>query len=66
MIEAEDEGEEDVPHPFVQATPPEELRRSRATPSSFGKKKSPSRPHVDVNPHLVSTWVRLAAIPASF
>jgi hypothetical protein len=65
-IEAEDEGEEDVPHPFVQATLPEELGRNCAAPSSFRKKKSPSRPHVEVNPHRVSTWVRLAVIPASF
>jgi hypothetical protein len=35
-IEAKDKGEEDVPHPFVQATSPEELGRSRAAPSSFG------------------------------
>jgi hypothetical protein len=56
-VEAEDEGEEHVPHPFVQATPPEELGRSRAAPSSIGKKKLPSRPHVDVNPHQISTWV---------
>jgi hypothetical protein len=39
MIEAKDEGEEVVPHPYVPSTPLEELRRSRTTPSSFGKKK---------------------------
>jgi hypothetical protein len=66
MIEAEDEGEEDVPHLFVQATPMEELGRSCVAPSSFRKNKSPSRPHVDTNPHRVSTWVRLVVIPASF
>jgi hypothetical protein len=41
MVEAKVEGEEVVPHPYVLSTPSEELRRSRATPSSFGKKKSP-------------------------
>jgi hypothetical protein len=43
MIEAEDEGEEVVPHPYVPSTSSEELRTSRATPSSFGNKKLPSR-----------------------
>jgi hypothetical protein len=66
MIEAEDEGEEDMPHPFMQATPLQELGRSRVVPASFGKKKSPSIPHVYANPHRVSAWVRLAAIPALF
>jgi hypothetical protein len=42
-IEAKDEGEEVVSHPYVPSTPSEELRRSRATPSSFGKKKPPPR-----------------------
>jgi hypothetical protein len=34
----------------VQATPPEELRRSHAAPSSFKKKKLLSGPHLGVNP----------------
>jgi hypothetical protein len=38
-IEAKGEEEELVPHPYVPSTPSEELRRSRATPSSFRKKK---------------------------
>jgi hypothetical protein len=42
MNEAKDEGEEVEPHPYVPSTPSEELRRSRTTPSSFGKKKLPS------------------------
>jgi hypothetical protein len=42
-IQAKDEGEEVVPHPYVSSTPLEELKRSRATPSSFGKKKPPPR-----------------------
>jgi hypothetical protein len=40
-LEAKDEGEEVVPHPYVPSTPSEELGRSRATPSSFRKKKPP-------------------------
>jgi hypothetical protein len=43
MIEAKDEGEEVVPHPYVPSTPSEELGRSHATPSSFKKKKPPPR-----------------------
>jgi hypothetical protein len=38
-IKAKGEEEELVPHPYVPSTPSEELRRSRATPSSFRKKK---------------------------
>jgi hypothetical protein len=43
MIEAKGEGEEVVPHPYVPSTPSEELERSRAMSSSFGKKKPPPR-----------------------
>jgi hypothetical protein len=42
-IEAKDEGEEVVPHPYVPSMPSEELERSRATLPSFGKKKPPPR-----------------------
>jgi hypothetical protein len=38
-IEAKGEGEELVPHPYLPSTPSEELGRSRATSSSFRKKK---------------------------
>jgi hypothetical protein len=51
MIEVEDKGEKDMPHPFVQAMSLEELGRSHAAPPSFGKKKSPQQPHLDVNPY---------------
>jgi hypothetical protein len=40
-LEAEDEGEEVVSHLYVPSTPPEELGRSCAMPSSFGKKPLP-------------------------
>jgi hypothetical protein len=43
MIEAEDKGEEVVPHPYVMSMLLEELRRSCTTTSSFGKKKPPPR-----------------------
>jgi hypothetical protein len=43
MIQAKDEGEEVVSHPYVPSTLSEELRRSRAMPSSFEKKKPPPR-----------------------
>jgi hypothetical protein len=41
MIDAKDEGEEVMLHPYVPSMLSEELGRSRAMPSSFGKKKSP-------------------------
>jgi hypothetical protein len=42
-IEAKDEGEEVVLHPYVPSTPSDEFRRSHATQSSFRKKKPPPR-----------------------
>jgi hypothetical protein len=53
MIEAKDEGEEVEPHPYVPSMLSEELGRSRAMPSSNGKKKSPP-------PRTVFTTARAA------
>jgi hypothetical protein len=41
MLEAKDEREEVVSHPYVPSTPSEELGRSRAMPSRLGKKLPP-------------------------
>jgi hypothetical protein len=63
--EAKDKGEEVVPCPYVPSTPPEELRRSRATPSSFGNKEPPLQPHIGARPYRFSPRVRTSVIPSS-